>query len=61
MNKEIGKICHEYALLHSIVDKLAYPEKYVSTDEWFSGDGLFEEYYCKLQEKAKKVLDEVRQ
>jgi hypothetical protein len=53
MNKEIAKLCHEYILLYDIVDKLAYPEKYVSTDEWFSGDGPFEEYCNKLQEKAK--------
>jgi len=33
------KYKYRYELLHDIINRLSYPEKYVFTDEWFSGDG----------------------
>ena len=60
MNKdEIVKDINKYRLLYDIVDRLVYPEKYVKTDEWLSGDGPFEEYCNKLQEKAIEVLKRI--
>lgn len=48
-----------YDRLTDLVQRLAYPAKYAPDyNEWFSGDGPAEVYFCQLSENAKKILEE---
>jgi hypothetical protein len=45
-------------LAFELIERFAYPERYVNVRDWHSGDGPFEEYCNKLQEEARRWVDE---